>query len=85
MDDTEQLEVNETAIAEAAIAAVQAAKTMMTEFLGYPMQQWTRTMIVDLLAAAILIAFIVLPQICCKVTGRNMRRLDDWEMVHEKH
>jgi len=49
---------------------------MMTEFLGFPMQNQTRTLIIDLLVAMFVIAMIVLPQYLCKVNGRNMRHMD---------
>lgn len=53
------------------LATKQAEKTMMTEFMGFPMENQTRTIIIDLLVALFVIAMIVLPQYCCKVTGRN--------------
>jgi len=67
------------------LAIKQAEKTMMTEFMGFPMENQTRTIIIDLLVALFVIAMIVLPQICCKVTGRNLRNYDEWEKIYEKH
>lgn len=57
----------------------------MTEFMGYAMENQTRTIIIDLLVALLVIAMIVLPQYCCKVTGRNLRNYDEWEKIYEKH
>jgi hypothetical protein len=73
--------VNKTA---AALAAA-AARTKMTEFMGFPMEQQTRTMVIDLLVACVVIAFIVLPSMCCQVSGPSLRPRDDWEKVIEKH
>ena len=57
----------------------------MTEFLGFPVQNQTRTLIIDLIVAMIVIALIILPQYLCKVTGRNMRHMDQYEQIYEKH
>ena len=57
----------------------------MTEFLGYPMDQQTRTVIIDLLVASFVIALIVLPSMCCSVSGPTLRPNDDWEKIIEKH
>ena len=37
----------------------------IVEFFGYPMEQQHKTLIIDLLVACVVIAFIVLPSICC--------------------
>jgi hypothetical protein len=42
-------------------------------------------MIIDLLVACFVIALIVLPSMLCAVTGPNMRPLDDWEKIIQKH
>jgi len=35
--------------------------------------------------ACVVIAFIVLPSICCKVSGPMMKPKDSWETIIEKH
>jgi hypothetical protein len=57
----------------------------MTEFLGYPMEQQYRTLIIDLLVATAVLAIIVLPSFCCQVSGPMMRPRDSWEDIIEKH
>jgi len=73
--------VNKTAAALAALAE----RTKLTSFMGFEMEQQTRTMFIDLLVACVVIAFIVLPSMCCQVSGPNLKPRDDWEKVIEKH
>jgi hypothetical protein len=73
--------INKTAAALAAIAE----RTKLTSFMGFEMEQQTRTMFIDLLVACVVIAFIVLPSMCCQVSGPNLKPRDDWEKVIEKH
>ena len=39
--------------------------TKIVEFLGYEMEQQHKTLLIDLIVACVVIAFIVLPSICC--------------------
>ena len=57
----------------------------IVEFLGYQMEQQHKTLIIDLLVACAVIAFIVLPSFCCQVSGPFMRPRDSWEDIIEKH
>lgn len=57
----------------------------MTEFLGYPMEQQYRTLIIDMLVAIAVLAVIVLPSFCCQVSGPMMKPRDDWEDIIERH
>lgn len=57
----------------------------MTEIFGYPVDKQTRTIIIDLLVACVVIALIVLPSMCCQVSGPMMKPMDDWEKVIDKH
>ncbi len=57
----------------------------MVEFLGFEMEQQYKTLIIDLLVASVVMAFIVLPSMCCQVTGPMMRPKDSWEEIIERH
>jgi hypothetical protein len=57
----------------------------MTEFLGYEMEQQTRTMIIDLLVALAVLTLIMVPSLCCQVSGPLLRPRDSWEEIYEKH
>lgn len=57
----------------------------MVEFLGFEMEQQYKTLIIDLLVASVVMAFIVLPSMCCQVAGPMMRPKDSWEEIIERH
>lgn len=59
--------------------------TKIVDFLGYEMEQQHKTLLIDLLVACVVIAFIVLPSICCQVSGPFMKPRDSWEDIMEKH
>jgi hypothetical protein len=49
------------------------------------MEQHYKTLIIDLLVALVVMSFIVLPSMCCQVTGPMMRPKDSWEEIIERH
>lgn len=49
----------------------------MTELFGFEMEQQTRTMLLDLMLASVVIFFIMLPQFCFKVEGKTLRPKDE--------
>jgi hypothetical protein len=57
----------------------------IVEFLGYEMEQQHKTLLIDLIVACVVIAFIVLPSICCQVSGPFMKPKDSWEEIMERH
>ena len=57
----------------------------IVEFLGYPMEQQYKTLLIDLLVASVVIALIILPSICCQVSGPLMKPKDSWEDIIERH
>jgi hypothetical protein len=59
--------------------------TKIVEFLGYEMEQQHKTLLIDLIVACVVIAFIVLPSICCQVSGPFMKPKDSWEEIMERH
>ncbi len=59
--------------------------TAIVDFLGFEMENQHKTLLIDLLVAAVVMAFIVLPSICCQVTGPMMRPKDSWEDIIERH
>ncbi len=63
----------------------QTGPHKIVEFLGFEMEQQYKTLIIDLLVATVVMAFIVLPSMCCQVTGPMMRPKDSWEDIIEKH
>jgi hypothetical protein len=46
----------------------------MTSFLGYDVDEQTRTMLVDLCVACVVIFFIMLPNFCFQVDGPTLKR-----------
>ena len=59
--------------------------TKIVEFLGYEMEQQHKTLLIDLIVACVVIAFIMLPSICCQVSGPFMKPKDSWEEIMERH
>jgi hypothetical protein len=59
--------------------------TAIVDFLGFEMEQQHKTLLIDLLVAAVVMAFIVLPSLCCQVTGPMLRPKDSWEDIIERH
>ena len=53
----------------------------MTTFMGYDVDEQTRSMIIDLIVASVVIFFIMLPSFCFKVEGKTLRPKKD-EEVH---
>jgi hypothetical protein len=49
------------------------------------MEQHYKTLIIDRLVALVVMSFIVLPSMCCQVTGPMMRPKDSWEEIIERH
>jgi hypothetical protein len=72
-------------MAETSILGSGIGPHKIVELLGYPMEQQHKTLIIDLLVACAVIAFIVLPSICCQVSGPFMKPRDSWEDIIEKH
>lgn len=56
-----------------------------TEFLGYPMDQVTYNIIVDMLVASFVILIIVLPSMCFKVNGATLKPTDEWDEIIARH
>ena len=48
----------------------------MTTFMGFEMDQQTRSMFIDLIVASVVIFFIMLPNFCFRVDPATERRKD---------
>ena len=48
----------------------------MTTLFGFDLDEQTRTMLIDLILACVVIFFIMLPNFCFQVEGKTLKRKD---------
>lgn len=53
----------------------------MTELFGFEVDELTRSLVLDLLLACVVIFFIMAPSFFCPVEGRMLKRKDSWDDI----